>query len=106
MGIFDFFKALDINQGVMDCKNTNGAILLDVRTKDEYSGGHIPESINIPIQEISRVEKEIPDKSTPIYTYCLSGARSSQASSYLRNMGYTGVTNIGGIHRYSGPLER
>ncbi len=106
MGIFDFLKAPDINQGVIDFKNTNGAILLDVRTRDEYGEGHIPGSTNIPLQEISRAGKEIPDKSTPIYTYCLSGARSSQALSCLRNMGYTAVTNIGGINRYSGPLER
>jgi rhodanese-related sulfurtransferase len=106
MGIFDFFKTPDIDQGVIDCKNTNGSILLDVRTKEEYSGGHIPGSINIPLQEISRVGKEIPDKSTPIYSYCLSGVRSSQAISCLRDMGYTAVTNIGGINRYSGSLER
>ncbi len=106
MGIFDFLKALNINQGVIECKNTEGAILLDVRSKDEYNGGHIPGSTNIPLQEINRVRKEIPDKATPIYTYCLSGARSSQALSYLRNMGYICVTNIGGINQYSGPLER
>ena len=46
MGIFNLFKQPDINQGVQDYKNAAGAVLLDVRTPQEYREGHIPGSQN------------------------------------------------------------
>ena len=42
---------------------------------------------------------------TPLFVYCLSGARSSHAAAVLRRMGYCNVTNIGGINRYRGKVE-
>ena len=53
MGLFDFFKAPAIDQGVVEYSETNGAVLLDVRTREEYQDGHIPGSINIPFQELA-----------------------------------------------------
>ena len=44
MGLLDFFKQADINQGIEECSSTAGAILLDVCTPQEYQEGHIPES--------------------------------------------------------------
>ena len=44
MGFFDFLKGPDINQGVKEYSTTDGAVLLDVRTPDEYRQGHIPGS--------------------------------------------------------------
>ena len=73
MGIFDFLKGSDINTEVKTFRETNGAILLDVRTQEEYSQGRIPGSINIPLQEITSVEKEIPDKDAPVFVHCYSG---------------------------------
>ena len=55
MGFFDFLKGLDINQGVKEYNATDGAVLLDVRTPDEYRGGHIPGSKNVPLQSIEKV---------------------------------------------------
>ena len=106
MGFFDFLKSPDINQGVEECRNTAGAVLLDVRTVEEYRDGHIPGSRNVPLQSIDRVSDGIPDRETPLYVYCRSGARSSQAVSLLRQMGYTNVQNIGGIASYTGKVER
>ena len=50
MGLFDFFKQNDINHGIEQFKNSKGAILVDVRTPEEYSEGHIPKSVNIPLR--------------------------------------------------------
>ena len=50
--------------------------------------------------------EEIPAKDTPLFLYCRSGARSGQATSLLQRMGYTRVTNIGGIMNYHGKVER
>ena len=106
MGFFDFLKQPDINQGVKQYKTTSGAILLDVRTPQEYAEGHIPESRNIPLQNIDKAEEIVDNKDTPLFVHCLSGARSRQAAVVLKQMGYTNVTNIGGIATYSGKVER
>ena len=105
MGIFDFFKQPDINQGVADYQHTPGAVLLDVRTPREYREGHIPGSKNVPLQTIDKVESVAENKDTVLYVYCYSGARSLQAVSHLQHMGYTNVNNIGGIAAYSGKVE-
>ena len=55
MGFFDFLKGPDINQGVKEYNATDGAVLLDVRTPDEYRQGHIPGSKNVPLQSIDKV---------------------------------------------------
>ena len=105
MGIFDFFKHPDINQGVQEYKNAAGAVLLDVRTPQEYREGHIPGSQNVPLQQLDKVEEVTENKDTVLYVYCRSGARSRQAVSLLQDMGYTNVHNIGGIAAYSGKVE-
>lgn len=106
MGFFDFFRTPDINAGVTEYHETAGAILLDVRTRQEYSEGHIPGSKNIPLQEIGQVPRSIPHKDTPVFVHCLSGARSRQAVNQLGQMGYTNVKNIGGISSYRGKVKR
>ena len=93
MRFFDFLKGPDINQGVKEYSTTDGAVLLDVRTPDEYRQGHIPGSKNVPLQSISKVAGMIDNKSTPIFVHCLSGARSRQAAAILKQMGYTNVKN-------------
>ena len=105
MGIFDFFKQPDINQGVQEYKNTAGAVLLDVRSPQEYREGHVPGSQNVPLQQLDKVEEVTENKDTVLYVYCRSGARSRQAVSLLQAMGYTNVHNIGGIAAYSGKVE-
>ena len=106
MGIFDFLKGPDINQGVKEYNATDGAVLLDVRTPDEFRQGHIPGSKNVPLQSIDKVTVMINNKATPIFVHCLSGARSRQAAAILKQMGYTNVKNIGGISAYAGKVER
>ena len=104
MGFFDFFKQPDINQGVKEYTATPGAVLLDVRTSEEYRGGHIPGSKNVPLQTIDKVASVAENKDTVLYVYCQSGARSRQATSVLQGMGYTNVNNIGGMAAYTGKV--
>ncbi|MBQ4062096.1 MAG: rhodanese-like domain-containing protein [Christensenellaceae bacterium] len=106
MGFFDFFKQPDINQGIKDYQKNDDAVLLDVRTPQEYMEGHIPGSKNVPLQTIDKVTSVAENKDTALYVYCHSGARSRQAANYLQHMGYTNVTDIGGIAAYSGKVER
>ena len=106
MGFFDFLKQPDIDQGIKEYESTSGAVLLDVRTPQEYGQGRIPGSRNLPLQDIDTAELAVKDKDTPLFVYCYSGARSRQAVTRLQKMGYTNVTNIGGISAYSGKVER
>ena len=100
MGLLDFLKGPDINKGVEEYRATDGAILVDVRTPEEYANVNIPGSKNVPLQNLSAIEKVAPDKNTPIFVYCLSGGRSSSATKAFKQMGYSNVKNIGGISRY------
>ena len=105
MGFFSFLRGPCIDQGVKECGETRGAVLLDVRTPQEYQNGHIPGSKNVPLQEIGRVSAVVREKDTPLFVYCHSGARSRQAVGELQRMGYLHVKNIGGIAAYTGEVE-
>lgn len=73
-----------------------GAIIVDVRSKGEYQGGHIKGSINIPVDSLSGNLAKLKDKSKPVITCCASGMRSATAKSILKSNGYTAVHNGGG----------
>lgn len=106
MGFFDIFKFKDINGELEKAKTIEGSVILDVRSVSEYKGGHIPNSINIPVDEISKISMKYKDKTTPFFVYCLSGARSASAARVLKNQGYEFVVDMGGIGRYHGEIER
>lgn len=99
---FDIFGFNDINKGVEEFRQTKNAVLLDVRTKEEYAGCHIPDSINLPLDELEEIDEKIPERDTAIFVHCLSGARSAEAERRLEQKGYTKVKNIGGINSYRG----
>ncbi|MDP4118089.1 MAG: rhodanese-like domain-containing protein [Bacillota bacterium] len=89
-------------EGLNEAKSFPEAIILDVRTPQEYNSGHVPGSINLPLNRIHEVNIS---KDIPLYVHCLSGARSKQACSYLKARGYR-AKNIGGISNYKGPLVK
>lgn len=106
MRLFDFFSGPDINRGLEQFRETPGALLLDVREEYEYAAGHLPGSRSLPLSRIREIGTLAPDRTAPLFLYCLSGARSGQAAALLRGMGYGSVTNIGGISGYRGETER
>ena len=77
----------------------NGAALvLDVRTQEEYDEGHIPGAICLPNEEITEDMPIVFDKDTEILLYCRSGHRSAEALEKLEKMGYTNVSDFGVIN--------
>ena len=73
----------------------NNAILIDVRSKQEYEEGHLPNAIHISLYDLEKeVLKQIPNKTTYIIVYCSSGIRSKQAQELLEKMGYEEVYNL------------
>lgn len=83
---------------------SQGGVILDVRTKGEYQGGHVKGSMNIPLDQLGEQLKKFKDKNQAIITCCASGMRSSSAKSFLKNQGYTNVHNGGSwmsLRKYS-----
>lgn len=104
MNLFNMFARKDINEGVKRFRENKDAVLLDVRTSEEYASGHIEGSQNIPLDELDRVDSVIKNKNVPLYVHCLSGGRSARAAAYLRGKGYKEVYDIGGIGLYRGKI--
>lgn len=91
------FQYGDIEIEEMKNKISQGAILLDVRSKQEYQEGHIQGAINIPDFEIEdRVLYEIPKKNQLIVIYCQYGGRSRNVYNIMKKLGYTNIHNLYG----------
>lgn len=76
----------------------DGAILVDVRTQEEYDEGYIPGAVLLPLDDITqKAQSVLPDKDATIIIYCRSGRRSALAADELLNMGYKTVYDLGGI---------
>ena len=73
----------------------NGAQIIDVRSKGEYSGGHIKGSVNIPLDSLQHNLSKI-KKDKPVITCCASGMRSAAAKNILKSSGFSEVYNGGG----------
>jgi rhodanese-related sulfurtransferase len=73
----------------------DGAVIIDVRTKSEFQGGHINGSLNIPLNNLSNHYSKL-KKDKPIITCCASGMRSAQAVNILKSNGFPQVYNGGG----------
>lgn len=72
-----------------------GAILVDVRTPEEFAAGHLPGAVNIPVDELPRRFAELGSPEKPLVIYCRSGARSSRAEGLLKERGFQDVFNLG-----------
>lgn len=77
---------------------------IDVRIPEQYQQQHIQGAVNIPLKEMkTRIAAEVPDKNDTVKLYCNSGRQSGQAKDMLTEMGYTQVTNEGGINQIALP---
>ncbi len=73
-----------------------GALLVDVRSLGEFTNGHAPQAINIPLAEVkSQFPQQVTNKSSVILLYCRTGHRSGLAEQELHDLGYTNAFSIG-----------
>ena len=95
------YHTIDYNEA-KDIIN-DGAIIVDVRTSEEFEREHIPNAINIPLGEIDTIDY---DKNTTLLVYCQTGVRSGEAVKKLSEMGYTSLYNLdGGLLNWGESLE-
>ena len=79
-------------------KIKNGALVVDVRSTGEFSGGHYDGALNIPVDEVEKRLAEFgSNKEKDIILYCRSGGRAGTAKQILESAGYKKVINAGGL---------
>ncbi|QIE60251.1 rhodanese-like domain-containing protein [Rasiella rasia] len=103
MGLFSFLSGNKSNK-IQEFKE-RGAIIIDVRTVNEWNGGHIKGAKHIPLQEISAKISEIKKWNKPVITYCASGGRSGSAARTLEKQGIEAI-NGGGWKSLQQKLQR
>ena len=81
---------------------SSGAVILDVRDKEEFTAGHIEGATHLSRGTLEmRIHEVIPEKSTPVVCYCMGGNRGALAADTLQSLGYTSVTSMqGGMKSY------
>ena len=73
-------------------------IMVDIRTREEYNGGHIENAVLVPNESIgSEMPEALPDKEMTLLVYCRSGRRSKDAAQKLLELGYQKVCDFGGV---------
>ena len=78
----------------------NGALVIDVRTVEEFQAGHLTNVINIPLNELKeKLPRQVSDKGKVLLLHCQSGVRSGAAVKKLKAMGYANVYNLGSYAR-------
>ncbi len=102
------YKGITVDEAYEMIKN-GGYQILDVRTPEEYSEGHIAGSVLIPVSELGKRLDEL-EKELPVVVYCRSGKRSAKASEILKKAGFKEIYNVlGGITDWSAkgyPIEK
>ena len=102
MSFFEPISGADFDQKLAAARAVPGARIIDVRSAVEFAEGHVPGVEHIPLNQIPTLDAP---KDAPIYLYCRSGARSARGCKALAKLGFTNVTNLGGILDYKGPVE-
>ena len=85
----------------------NGAMVIDVRTASEFGSGHLPNAINVPLDQIeTALPRQVTDKNKFLLLHCQSGIRSGMAKTKLKHLGYTNSFNLGSYARAAKIVSR
>ena len=103
MSFFEPISGADFDAKLEKARQTQGAVIVDVRSAEERAAGYIPGTVHVPLAEIATLEA---DKDTPLFLYSRSGQQSVSGCKFLEELGFTHVTNLGGVVDYKGPMEK
>ena len=79
----------------------HGALLIDVRSPQEFANGHLPGAVNVPVDEFAEHVDELLAEHRDMILYCAAGVRCNKAATMLRQAGSTGVHQLGTLARWS-----
>lgn len=93
-------EAISFEEGKQILDTISDAVLLDVRTEDEYAVEHAAGAKLLPVDDMDDVDvmDTLPDFSAPVLLYCRTGRRAAIAAAKLAHMGYTRIYNLGGLN--------
>ncbi|MDH5301623.1 MAG: rhodanese-like domain-containing protein [Gammaproteobacteria bacterium] len=77
-----------------------GAQLVDVRGPHEYAADGAPGAVNIPLQALAQIARDMLSADKPVVVYCASGMRSAQAKNVLQQLGFSSVHNVCSARQY------
>ena len=102
-----FFSMLFGSAPKVDFKTVigNGALVIDVRTPQEFGSGHVKGAVNIPLSTLPHKLESL-KRGKAIVVYCASGARSASAKGLLERNGFSEVYNGGGYHTLMRKLSK
>lgn len=93
------------HQAIEAMRQDESIVLIDVRTASEFAQGTVQGAINVPLQSLEQqIQSVILDKNTTIFVICQTGNRSAEASRILQRLGYSDITDIGGVVNWPEPL--
>ena len=100
------YKHLTQDEAQKMISSNPSAIILDVRTQDEYEKKHIPNALLVPIDDLKNGDfSKLPDKNATILTYCWTGRRAQDSAAILADHGYKNVYELGGLVDWTGAVE-
>ena len=100
------YKHLTHEDAQQIMKSNPDAIILDVRTQDEYEKKHIPNAVLVPIENLRDGDfSKLPDKDATILIYCWTGRRAEDAAIILVEHGYKNVYEFGGLVDWTGSVS-
>jgi rhodanese-related sulfurtransferase len=82
-----------------------GARLVDVRSAQEFAGGHLPGAVNVPYDEVEKHLAALGESGDAIVLYCRSGRRSAIAAQALERLGYRNVHDMGPMSAWPGEIQ-
>lgn len=97
MGIFSRTKEITLNQAINITRTTEGTALVDIRDKETFKKDHVPQAINVPMNNVATIHNRIPDPETTIYIYGDYNTRPSKAVKPFRKEGYKNLVRAGCI---------
>jgi rhodanese-related sulfurtransferase len=93
-------ETLTANEFEKKLSATKEKTVLDVRTAEEFSQGHLPDAVMIDYYQDNFKERLTKlDKTKPVFVYCLGGGRSSSASKVMKELGFSQVFNLEGGYK-------
>lgn len=100
MAFFAWKRLSFVSAEVARKQLAEGAVVIDVRSPEEFRSGHVPNAVNIPLGELREsLPRRVKDKSQVLLLHCLSGGRSGIAKQQIKGMGYQNVFNLGSYGR-------
>lgn len=105
MGVMDFLKGPDINEGLLKYHQLKEAYLVDIRSQEDFAKAHVPGAVNLPMNQIGKAIYVLDNRLVPVFVYGWNAGDCKRGAQALRSLGFASVTALGACDRYHGELE-